>query len=388
MLLAALLAWCTLLAVAPSRAPLDNGYLVWAFGFIVNEIPALAIYLLVAAAGLSAVLGDLDTPLGWTATFVAATTVAGLLVAGWRATRSGRAVSQALSAGLGSQWQAALDPAAGKPRSPAAAGLVLLTPIRVRRRSVERIADLSYGDAGVANTLDVYRRRSGQVGGPILVHLHGGALSRGRKDRQCLPLIYALASRGWLCISANYRLRPATSFPGHLIDVKKVLAWVQVEAAAYGGDPATVFVAGSSSGAQLASLAALTANDPAYQPGFESVDTSVTGAVALYGYYGPPALHAGDSGAMRFLPVTRVAADAPPFFVAHGDLDTLTSVQEARHFAARLRAVSMRPVVYAELPGAQHGFDTFRSLRADNIVKGVEAFAAWVIATQDTSRPR
>jgi hypothetical protein len=31
--------------------------------------------------------------------------------------------------------------------------------------------------------------------------------------------------------------------------------------------------------------------------------------------------------------------------------------------------------VYAELPGAQHGFDLFRSRRFDTVVDAIEAFA-------------
>jgi hypothetical protein len=37
-------------------------------------------------------------------------------------------------------------------------------------------------------------------------------------------------------------------------------------------------------------------------------------------------------------------------------------------------------VVYAELPGAQHAFDLFHSVRFDAVVNAVEAFAAWVRA--------
>jgi alpha/beta hydrolase fold len=44
----------------------------------------------------------------------------------------------------------------------------------------------------------------------------------------------------------------------------------------YGADPTVVFVAGSSAGAHLAALAALTPNDPTFQPGVEGADTSVT----------------------------------------------------------------------------------------------------------------
>jgi acetyl esterase/lipase len=66
-----------------------------------------------------------------------------------------------------------------------------------------------------------------------------------------------------------------------------VIAWVREHGHEYGADPAVVFVAGSSAGGHLAAMAALTPNDPAFQPGFEHADTSVTAATPLYGYYGP-----------------------------------------------------------------------------------------------------
>jgi acetyl esterase/lipase len=64
--------------------------------------------------------------------------------------------------------------------------------------------------------------------------------------------------------------------------------------------------------------------------------------------------------------------------VAYGDHDSLIPVAAARLFAGRLRAASANPVVYAELPGAQHGFDRFHSLRFEAVCDGIEAFAAWV----------
>jgi hypothetical protein len=44
----------------------------------------------------------------------------------------------------------------------------------------------------------------------------------------------------------------------------------------------------------------------------------------------------------------------------------------------RMRGGSAGPVVYAELPGAQHGFDRFHSIRFERVVDAVEDFAAWV----------
>jgi acetyl esterase/lipase len=133
-------------------------------------------------------------------------------------------------------------------------------------------------------------------------------------------------------------------------------------------------VAGSSAGGRLAALAARTPGDLAYQPGFEHADTSVTAAVCLGGYYG----HPGTRESAPSSPLACDGTDAPPFFVAHGDQDSLTPVAAARLFVERLRATLSNPVVYAELPGAQHGFDWFHSLRFETVVDAIEAFAAWV----------
>ncbi len=141
----------------------------------------------------------------------------------------------------------------------------------------------------------------------------------------------------------------------------------------YGVDTEVVFVAGTSAGAHLASTAALTANDPAFQPGFEDVDTSVMGAIALNGYYGPIESRGPSSS-----PLAYVAANAPPFFVAHGDLDTIVLVEDARAFVEKLRSTSVNPVVYAELAGAQHSFDLFHSIRFETVVDAIEAFALYV----------
>lgn len=77
-------------------------------------------------------------------------------------------------------------------------------------------------------------------------------------------------------------------------------------------------------------------------------------------------------------PLPHARKDAPPFFVLHGDRDTTLPVAKARHFAHNLRSISHNPVVYAELPGAEHNFDLFHSIRAEAVINGIEAFAAWV----------
>jgi acetyl esterase/lipase len=121
-------------------------------------------------------------------------------------------------------------------------------------------------------------------------------------------------------------------------------------------------------------MCALTAGDPTFQPGFEEADTSVSAAVGLYGYYGS----APQSECRRAAPGDYVRADAPPFLVIHGTHDPMTAAVDARRFVEQLRSTSTRPVLYAELPGGQHNFDRFPSIRCFAVGDAIEAFATWV----------
>ena len=110
-------------------------------------------------------------------------------------------------------------------------------------------------------------------------------------------------------------------------------------------------------------------------------DTSVTAVVSLYGYYGPV-------GPERSSPMAYDGRGAPPFFVAHPDRDTFVTVEDARRFVESLRKGSVNPVVYAELPGAQHVFDYFYSIRFEAVIDAIEAFADDVLRpTSPLRRP-
>jgi len=377
LMIVALVAGATLTALTPMRRPPVLAALSFRASVALNELPFVAVAFLLASTALAAGEGDLDSPSGWVGLGLATATTGGLAAVIWRGVRAQRVLDRALDDDLGPAWRHTIDTGtAARLRHHLPWARILLRPFFTRRRDVERVANLSYGDAGRRNNLDLYRLRSRPNGAPMLIHLHGGAYVGGRKNRQSLPLISRLASRGWVCVSANYRLRPAAGFPEHLVDAKKVVAWVREHAHEYGGDPTVLFLTGSSAGAHLAALAALTPDDPTFQPGFEHADTAVTAAVCLNGYYDTYY----DNPATPSSPLSYLRPDAPPFFVAHGDHDTVVTVEHARHFVDNLRRTSINPVVYAELPGAQHAFDLFHSPRFEAVINAIETFAAWAKA--------
>ncbi|UQX10362.1 alpha/beta hydrolase [Candidatus Mycobacterium methanotrophicum] len=258
--------------------------------------------------------------------------------------------------------------------------------------------DIPYGDHGSRNHLDIWRRPDLDPGAraPVLLQVPGGAWMVGSKRQQAYPLMSHLAELGWVCVAINYRLSPRSTWPDQIVDVKQALVWTKEHIADYGGDPDWIAITGGSAGGHLSALAALTANDPQFQPGFEGADTSVRATVPFYGVYDftrNDAIHPlmvptlakyvfklrraeTAEGFRSASPVAHVSADAPPFFVLHGRNDSLIPVEQARAFTARLREVSRQPVAYAELPFAQHAFDIFGSARATHAALAVEQFLA------------
>lgn len=273
--------------------------------------------------------------------------------------------------------------------------------IPLKGRSVKAVRNIDYwGDGIKRHRLDIFQSREAAptAGAPVMVYIHGGGWVIGDKREQGKPMMYELVARGWVCVSINYRLSPKATWPDHIVDCKKAVAWVKEHIAEYGGDPAFVAVSGGSAGGHLCALLALTVGDPAFQPGFEDADTSVDACVPCYGVmdmtgapdgsglFGPGLLKMLEKTVMKTTwsehpevfqdasPTQRVTPEAPPFFVLQGRNDTLVPVQVARTFVAELRAVSRAPVAYAELPLAQHAFDVLASLRCQATTAGISRF--------------
>jgi acetyl esterase/lipase len=61
-------------------------------------------------------------------------------------------------------------------------------------------------------------------------------------------------------------------------------------------------------------------------------------------------------------------------------------VKTASRFAQKLKEVAQDPVVYAELPGAQHAFDVFPSIRTAHVTRAVERFADYIYSVVESEK--
>jgi acetyl esterase/lipase len=286
---------------------------------VTNELSFLGGYLLIASAALALAQGDLDSVGGVIVGVAALVVLLGL----------GAIVGRALRADT-----ALHNP--GPARRPWRR--ILLAPLPAFRRDVVRVRNLSYGE-GRRRKLDVYHRRDRPTGRPVVLHFHGGGFRSGNKRLEARPLIGHLVSRGMVCASANYRLRPHVGYDEQLADALAAIEWVRSHAPEYGGDPDRIFLVGSSAGAYL-SVDAVNAGA-----------NGIAGIVGRYGYY-------GDLVPER---------PQPPILVIHGENDLLVPPSDAREFVERMRVGAHRRTEYVELPGGHHDFDLYESIRANAV---------------------
>lgn len=347
---AALVALFGLMALrpwVPRRSTPFN--LQFALGYLINEQPFVGLWWLLSGTIAVLLHPELGSLPWWLVSALCAVDVLVLARLAGRA-RSARPV---LSAALSDAFGPHATPRFTQPSW----WRITLLPFISWRPDVRRIRNRRYGPARRGNRLDVYvSRRHRRPDAPVIVYLHGGAFRMGSKMLGAHPLLYRLAAAGWVCISADYRLF-RTPYREQLADVHAALAWTQANAGAYGGSAHRIIVAGGSSGAHLAATAALSGAD-------------VRGVVALGGYYG----NAGRPSPEPTTPLAYITPDAPPFLIMHGSLDTLVLAGDAQRFADRLRERSDQPVAFAQLPGTQHNFDFFHSLRFTAVTDAVVRF--------------
>jgi acetyl esterase/lipase len=380
-----------------TKRPYGSLY-AFTYGVFASELPMQSLG--VQFAALAAVSRRLPARIRRFSWLVSALSWLGLLGLRHVGRKANEPLTAALDAGLGPERR---TESGDLWKRPAPGGATAKKPGVARMLRVYRDyahdGDISYGECGSRNHLDIWRRpdldRSGRA--PVLLQVPGGAWMVGNKRGQAHPLMSHLAELGWVCVAINYRLSPRSTWPDQIVDVKRAIAWTKEHIAEYGGDPDWIAITGGSAGGHLSSLAALTPNDPRFQPGFEEADTRVQAAVPFYGVYDftrtDDSMHplmvpmvakhvfklsrTETTDAFRVAsPITHVSEDAPPFFVLHGTNDSLIPVEQARSFTARLAEVSRQPVVYAELPCAQHAFDIFGSARAAHAAVAVEQFLA------------
>ncbi len=232
--------------------------------------------------------------------------------------------------------------------------------------------------------LDIYMPDNDNGNRPVFVFVHGGGFAGGNKQQgQIIEWANYYASRGWVFVSINYRLKKHkgtiphewfkhkdnlpegarveqffATYPAHR-DAKAALRWVVANANAYSINADYITVGGGSAGALIAiSLGVSNSEDFTSEVRLEQDPTlattnigqeySIKTIVDLWG--SKMVLNALD----QIYGYNRFDKNDPPLFIAHGTEDPTVSFSNAKDLKAIYENNGV-PYAYYPLSGKGHG---------------------------------
>ncbi|GAH80347.1 unnamed protein product, partial [marine sediment metagenome] len=134
-------------------------------------------------------------------------------------------------------------------------------------------------------TLDLYQPcpAPASAGLPALVLVHGGGWEAGDKAN-LVEWAYGFCRRGYVCVSANYRLSDEAPFPAAIADVKCAVRWLRAHADELGVDGSRVGSMGISAGGYLVCFLGVTDHDPDLDEGpYQDQSSRVQAVVDICG---------------------------------------------------------------------------------------------------------
>jgi arylformamidase len=214
----------------------------------------------------------------------------------------------------------------------------------------------AYG-AGAREGLDVYTTR--RPSAPINVFIHGGAWRTG------LARDYAFAAELFVHAGAHFVVPDfawVQDVGGSLMpiaeQVRRAIAWVQRNAASFGGDPHRIYVSGHSSGGHLAGVILTTD----WSKDFNLPGDTVKGGLCCSGMFDlKPVRLSARSRYIKFTdemeqalsPERHLDKLTAPVIVAYGTLETPEFQRQSRDFAAAVKAAG-KPVQLLVGEGYNH----------------------------------
>lgn len=222
--------------------------------------------------------------------------------------------------------------------------------------------------------LDIYSPKhiSGKL--PVVVWIHPGGWAYG--NRHSCP-IACLATQEFSIVSIDYRLSCKAPFPAQIYDCKGAVRWLRANADKYNLDAERIGIYGASSGGHLAALLGTTDGKQELEGdvgGNLNFSSQVQAVCALY----PPtdlnllATNPSTCFVSKYLvskllgknlksqaplasPINYVSKNSAPFFLLHGNADTLVPIQQSQLFYEGLKKAGVE-VYFVIVPGKGHGF--------------------------------
>lgn len=196
--------------------------------------------------------------------------------------------------------------------------------------------DLKYGLAK-GEALDLFPVAGPQQPAAVFVFIHGGYWRSQSKDDAAL-MAQVFTAAGVAVAVLEYTLLPVATLAEVVREMRSAVAWLHRNGAAYGIDPARIFVGGSSAGAHLVGM--LLADG--WHDEFALPHDVIKGAMAISGIYDVRPIcdiEANDwlrlvpSQAERLSPLFLIPDQAPPLVLSVGGLETQGFRNQTRAYA-------------------------------------------------------
>jgi len=132
--------------------------------------------------------------------------------------------------------------------------LMLLFQTLLSAAQVKKVKNINYaGNTDEANTLNIFYKNDSIKNKPVLVFIHGGSWSSGKKETYWW-LGRNFARKGVVTVIINYPLAPNVQYGEMGNDCALAVKWVKEHIADFTGSAEQIFVMGHSAGAHLAEL--------------------------------------------------------------------------------------------------------------------------------------
>src|SRR5258708_11309145 len=183
-----------------------------------------------------------------------------------------------------------------------------------------------------------------------LVHFHGGGFARGSKNTLAAQ-VKPITARGYVSITAQYRLSGVAKWPSQIEDAETHIRWVRANASSLGIDPQRIAIVGSSAGGHIALF---TAGQP---------DAELAACVAFYPQTDvkniaqalmPPG--SGEAAINDASPFAHIKEGYPPTVLFHGLSDVTIPPENSQRLLQVLREAKIASELHT-FAGVPHEFD-------------------------------